>query len=156
PRCRPSPHGGSPDARTSRKRHREFVAWSQVATFASRSSCYVGIPMSEFTYGCFGSQINCADAGDVPAPVEGDAVPENLTLQSIEFGGVWFRLLRPVVSKVGMFAEWPLILTDLHTREGVIGRSSLEPYLKNAARYVTPALLDLAQAQQDKPLAPLE
>jgi mandelate racemase len=49
-----------------------------------------------------------------------------------------------------------LILIDLHTREGIVGRSYLEPYLKNAARYVIPALLDLAEALRDQPLAPLE
>ena len=49
-----------------------------------------------------------------------------------------------------------MILIDLHTREGIVGRSYLEPYLKNAARYVIPALLDLAEAQRDQPLAPLE
>jgi mandelate racemase len=83
-------------------------------------------------------------------------VPEKLTLQSIDVRAVSVPLRRPVVSKVGMFAEWPLILIDLHTREGVVGRSYLEPYLKNAARYVIPALLDLAEAQQNQPLAPLE
>ena len=42
-------------------------------------------------------------------------------------------LRRPVVSKVGLFNDWPLILIDLQTEEGVVGRSYLEPYLKNAA-----------------------
>jgi L-alanine-DL-glutamate epimerase-like enolase superfamily enzyme len=79
-----------------------------------------------------------------------------LTLQSIDARAVLLPLRRPVVSKVGMFADWPLILIDLHTREGVVGRTYLEPYLKNAARYVIPALLDLAEAQQGQPLAPLE
>ncbi len=55
-----------------------------------------------------------------------------------------------------MFREWPLILIDLYTQEGIVGRSYLEPYLKNAARYVIPALHDLAEAQQGQPLAPLE
>jgi mandelate racemase len=79
-----------------------------------------------------------------------------LTLQSIDVRAVSVPLRRPVVSKVGEFREWPLILIDLHTREGVIGRSYLEPYLKAAARYVIPALLDLVEAQQNQPLAPLE
>jgi mandelate racemase len=85
-----------------------------------------------------------------------EIVPEKLTLQSVDVRAVSVPLRRPIVSKVGVFAEWPLILIDLHTREGVIGRSYLEPYLKNAARYVIPAVLDLAEAQQDKPLAPLD
>jgi mandelate racemase len=83
-------------------------------------------------------------------------VSAKLTLQSIDVRAVSVPLRRPVVSKVGVFREWPLILIDLYTREGVVGRSYLEPYLKNAARYVIPVLHDLAEAQLDQPLAPLE
>jgi mandelate racemase len=36
-------------------------------------------------------------------------------------------LKRPIVSKVGLFREWPMILIDLETNEGVVGRSYLEP-----------------------------
>jgi mandelate racemase len=83
-------------------------------------------------------------------------MPAKLTLRSIDVRAVSVPLRRPVVSKVGMFKEWPLLLIDLYTHEGVVGRSYLEPYLKNAARYVIPALLDLAEAQQNQLLAPLE
>jgi mandelate racemase len=31
-----------------------------------------------------------------------------------------------------MLTDWPLILIDLYTEEGVIGRSYLEPYIKSA------------------------
>jgi len=53
-------------------------------------------------------------------------------------------LKRPVVSKVGLFQEWPLILIDLYTNEGVVGSSYLEPYLKQSVRYIIPAIEDLA------------
>ena len=33
-------------------------------------------------------------------------------------------------SKVGRFDDWPMILIDVDTREGIVGRSYLEPYLK--------------------------
>ena len=49
-----------------------------------------------------------------------------------------------------------MILIDLYTQEGIVGRSYLEPYLKNAARYIVPAIHDLAAAQQGKLLAPLD
>ena len=65
-------------------------------------------------------------------------------------------LRRPVVSKVGLFREWPLILIDLYTNEGVIGRSYLEPYLKHSSRYIIPAIEDLVAAQIGKGLAPLD
>jgi mandelate racemase len=47
---------------------------------------------------------------------------------------------RPVVAKVGTYPEWPFILIDVHTKEGVVGRSYLEPYLKNAVRYIGPMI----------------
>ena len=65
-------------------------------------------------------------------------------------------LRRPVVSKVGLFTEWPLILIDLYTNEGVVGHSYLEPYLKNSSRYMIPAIEDLVTAQVGKRLAPLD
>lgn len=79
-----------------------------------------------------------------------------LTLKSIEVRPVLVPLRRPVVSKVGRFDQWPLILIDLTTDEGIVGRSYLEPYLKTAARYIVPAIQDLAAAQMGKPLAPLD
>ena len=78
-----------------------------------------------------------------------------LTLKSIDIRAVSVPLRRPVVSKVGLFKEWPLILIDVHTKEGVVGRSYLEPYLRNAARYLIPAIHDLAAARAGQPLAPL-
>jgi mandelate racemase len=84
------------------------------------------------------------------------AVFEKLTLKSIDVRAVLVPLRRPVVSKVGLFKDWPLILIDLHTQEGIVGRSYLEPYLKNAARYIVPAIHDLAAAQLGKLLAPLD
>lgn len=79
-----------------------------------------------------------------------------LTLRSIETTPVLLPLKRPVVSKVGLYEHWPLILIDLHTEEGVTGRSYLEPYLAKSVRYVIPALHDLAAARKGQPLAPLE
>jgi mandelate racemase len=81
---------------------------------------------------------------------------ERLTLKSIETRAVLVPLRRPVVSKVGMFGEWPLILIDLYTNEGIVGRSYLEPYLTNAAQYIVPVINHLAAAYLGKPLAPLD
>jgi len=81
---------------------------------------------------------------------------EKLTLKSIDARAALVPLRRPVVSKVGLFGDWPLVLIDLYTNEGIVGRSYLEPYLKNSARYIIPAIQDLAATQVGKPLAPLE
>jgi mandelate racemase len=80
---------------------------------------------------------------------------EPLTWHSVEARAVRVPLRRPVVSKVGSFETWPLILIDLHTREGVTGRSYLEPYLDRAARYLIPAIEDLAGLRAGSMLEPL-
>jgi mandelate racemase len=49
-----------------------------------------------------------------------------------------------------------MILIDLYTREGVVGHSYLEPYLRNALRYLVPAIEDLGAAAKGKPVAPLD
>ncbi|HEX5796482.1 MAG TPA: hypothetical protein VFY19_11625, partial [Geminicoccaceae bacterium] len=81
---------------------------------------------------------------------------ERLTLERVEVRPVVVPLGRPVVSRVGVYEQWPLILIDLRTEQGVVGRSYLAPYLQQAVRYIVPALQDLAAARQGKPLAPLD
>ncbi len=79
-----------------------------------------------------------------------------LTYQSIRVRPVSVPLRRPVVSKLGRFEQWPMILIDLQTAEGIVGRSYLEPYLRNSARYLVPMLEDLAQARSGRPVRPLD
>jgi mandelate racemase len=79
-----------------------------------------------------------------------------LTLKSVRARPVVVPLKRPVVSKVGLFREWPMILIDLYTNEGVVGHSYLEPYLKQSLRYIIPAIEDLAAAAQGEPIAPFD
>lgn len=79
-----------------------------------------------------------------------------LTFESVRARPVVLPLKRPIVSKVGQFTEWPVILIDLQTREGVVGRSYLEPYLAHAARAIVPLLETLGAAAAGKPLAPFD
>ena len=79
-----------------------------------------------------------------------------LTLKGIRVRPVVVPLKRPVVSKVGAFQDWPLILIDLYTNEGIVGRSYVEPYLKQSFRYIIPAIEDLAEAAKGQPVAPLD
>lgn len=81
---------------------------------------------------------------------------EKLTFRSVEVRAVSVPLRRPVISKVGLFEEWPVILIDLYTEEGVTGRAYLEPYLKNAARYLAPVIRDLAATRTGKPVRPFD
>ena len=81
---------------------------------------------------------------------------EQLTLRSVEVRAVLVPLRRAVVSKVGHFDQWPIILIDLHTEEGIVGRSYIEPYLRQAARYLVPAIHDLAASRIGAAVRPLD
>ena len=81
---------------------------------------------------------------------------QKLTLRSVRVRPVLVPLRRKVVSKVGFFDQWPMILIDLETEEGIVGRSYLEPYLKQAARYIVPAIRDLAATRIGQPIRPIE
>ena len=81
---------------------------------------------------------------------------EKLTFRSISLRSVLLPLRRPVVSKVGIFEQWPVILIDLQTEEGIVGRSYLEPYLRQSARYIMSAIHDLAAARSGQPIRPIE
>jgi mandelate racemase len=52
--------------------------------------------------------------------------------------------------------DWPLILIDLFTNEGVVGRSYLEPYTTKAMKYLIPALHDFGEMLEGRELAPVE
>jgi mandelate racemase len=65
-----------------------------------------------------------------------------LTFKSIRARPVVLKLKRPVIARIATITEWPLILIDLYTNEGVVGRSYLEPYIAKAMKYLIPALHD--------------
>jgi mandelate racemase len=79
-----------------------------------------------------------------------------LTWRSVTVRPVVVPLQRPVVSRVGLFERWPLILIDLQTEEGIVGRSYLAPYLERSARYLVPAINDLAAARKGRPVVPFD
>jgi mandelate racemase len=81
---------------------------------------------------------------------------EKLTFRSVIVRAVSVPLRRPVISKVGLFDHWPMILIDLLTEEGIVGRSYLEPYLKQSARYLAPVIRDLGAARAGKAIHPLD
>jgi len=79
-----------------------------------------------------------------------------LTLRSVRVRTVLVPLRRPVVSKVGLFDQWPLILIDLATEEGITGRSYLAPYLRHAMRAIVPVIETLAAARTGRPVRPVD
>ena len=58
---------------------------------------------------------------------------QQLTLEKIQIRTASVPLNRPIVAKVGQLKDWPLILIDIYTKEGIVGRSYLEPYRQPSA-----------------------
>ena len=79
-----------------------------------------------------------------------------LTLRGIVATPVVLPLRRPIVARIATIDEWPVILVDLHTDEGVVGRAYLEPYTPRAMKYLVAALHDLGETLKGKAVAPVE
>jgi mandelate racemase len=60
---------------------------------------------------------------------------DSLTFKSIRARAVVLKLKRPIVARVTTITEWPLVLIDIFTEEGIVGRSYLQPYSVKAMRY---------------------
>lgn len=81
---------------------------------------------------------------------------EKLTLRSVRARPVIIKLRRPVVARIATIADWPTVLVDLFTEEGVTGHSYIAPYSAKTMRYLVPMLEDLGVALRGKRLAPFE
>ena len=81
---------------------------------------------------------------------------QSLTIRSLKATPVVLKLKRPVVARIATITAWPIILIDLHTEEGIVGRGYLEPYTTKTMRYLVPALHDLGEMFKGRKLAPLE
>src|SRR5688572_11782956 len=81
---------------------------------------------------------------------------ERLTLQSIRARPVVLKLDRPIVARIATITDWPVIVIDLYTEQGVVGRSYLEPYITKAMRYLIPAIQDLGELLKGRKLAPVD
>ena len=79
-----------------------------------------------------------------------------LTLKRLKARPVLLKLERPVVARIATITEWPLILIDLETAQGILGRTYLEPYTPKTMRYLVPALHDLGALLKGHPVAPLD
>jgi len=81
---------------------------------------------------------------------------EALTFKSIRARPVVLKLERPVVARIATITDWPLILIDLYTDEGIVGRSYLEPYTTKSMKYLIPALHDFGEMLKGHPVTPIE
>src|SRR5262245_28491270 len=79
-----------------------------------------------------------------------------LTVRSITARPVVLKLKRTVAARIATITDWPLLLIDLHTEEGIVGRSYLEPYVVKSLRYLVPALDDFGALLKGRRVAPVE
>lgn len=79
-----------------------------------------------------------------------------LTFKSIRARPVVLKLERPVVARIATITDWPLILIDLYTEEGIVGRSYLEPYTTKSMKYLIPALHDFGDMLKGHSVTPFE
>jgi mandelate racemase len=79
-----------------------------------------------------------------------------LTVRGITARPVVLPLERPIVARIATITEWPVILIDLLTEEGIVGHSYLEPYIVKSLHYLVPALNDLGSMLKGRRVAPIE
>ena len=79
-----------------------------------------------------------------------------LIFESVQVRAVSVPFRRPIVSRVGEYTHWPVVLIDVKTKEGVVGRSYLEPYVRKSVKNIGQAIQDLGELCTGKPLAPFD
>ena len=83
-------------------------------------------------------------------------IREPLTFKALTARPVVLKLKRPVVARIATITDWPLILIDLQTEQGIVGRSYLAPYLVKSMRYLIAILDDLSDMMKGRRIAPAE
>jgi mandelate racemase len=86
----------------------------------------------------------------------GEPVSAALTVRDLRARPVVVKLKRPISARIGALTEWPLILIDLTTDQGIVGRSYLQPFAAHTMRYLVPALHDLGAMLRGRRVAPVE
>jgi mandelate racemase len=78
----------------------------------------------------------------------------DLVVREVTVRVVVVPLRRPLRTRVGDFARWPLVLIDIATEQGITGRGYLAPYLTTAAAALLPAVRELGAGLRGRPVAP--
>ena len=77
-----------------------------------------------------------------------------LIVRDVTVRSVVVPLRRPLATRVGDFSRWPLVLIDVTSEQGIVGRSYLAPYLSRAAAALVPVIRDLGDEMRGRPAAP--
>ena len=79
-----------------------------------------------------------------------------LTLRSVTARAVVLKLKRPIVARIMTISDWPLILVDVETEEGITGRSYVGPYNADSIQYLLPVIRDFGTLFKGQPVAPAD
>lgn len=79
-----------------------------------------------------------------------------LTLRSVTARAVVLTLKRPIVARIMTITDWPQILVDIETEEGITGRSYVGPYNANSIKYLLPVIRDFGTLFKGQPVAPAD
>ncbi len=79
-----------------------------------------------------------------------------LKIREVSLRAVVVPIARPLVTRVVTIKQVPLLLIDLHTEEGVTGRSYLFGYFERGNAYLAGLVQDIARASRGEIVAPLE
>ena len=79
-----------------------------------------------------------------------------LTFKKIVSRPVIVKLKRPIKAKIATIDDWPLVLIDLYTNEGIVGTSYLQPYLVKSLKYIVPMIDDINEVLRNKTLSPYD
>jgi mandelate racemase len=79
---------------------------------------------------------------------------DELTVHGVAVRAVVVPMGRPLATKVGAFSDWPLLLVDVTTEQGITGRGYLAPYTVRSARALLSAIRDLGDEMKGQPVAP--
>jgi mandelate racemase len=82
--------------------------------------------------------------------------PRPLTLRGITARAVVLKLKRPIAARIMTISDWPLILVDLETEEGITGRSYVGPYNAASIKYLLPVIRDFGVLFKGQPVAPAD
>jgi mandelate racemase len=77
-----------------------------------------------------------------------------LIVRDVTVRSVVVPLRRPLATRVGDFSRWPLVLIDITSEQGIVGRSYLAPYLSRAAAALVPVIRDLGDEMRGRSAAP--
>jgi mandelate racemase len=79
-----------------------------------------------------------------------------IELKNVKVRAVLVPLRRPVIAGIGRFDRWPLVLVDIETAGGIVGRSYVAPYRRSAVSAVVAEVRDLGDTLRGKSIAPFD